>query len=297
MVMFAKKSALAVLPIAALCLVPFGCDASKNAPGGARPDAYRSMTAEEKADVAVGTEASLSDSEKSQQKAARLKILEQTKKGDDAERSVRDAVENAKSALLPEDFKTIQDNQAHWLKYEKGREINARVAGGADVGDAYEQTLLKRAENIEKLTSKLLLSHETQGLAGFYEDNSGSELEVYKFPDGTANAVLRIAPDAGGITLTATGKVAKTDAARIDSDNSRILRETARLCSELRPGLCFDIETEGTGGVSIRFAPEVLAQSGGDAFIRTIRAASEGTYRRCAAQRGDSNVDNGGETK
>lgn len=249
---------------------------SKEAPSAG---AYRDLPRDARVDVVVGGEDALDEDEKNRQRAVRKRLLEQTARGDDAENAIDDALDNAKSILSDDDFAKIREDQENWLKSEKGREINRRVKAGLPVQDAYTSTLKRRAGSIEKLTNKLMLSHVTRGLGGFYEDNAGRSIEVYCMPDLTINVVLRIedaTDDDGETTLTATGRL---DNAANDTE--------ARLCSTLRQGFCFDIRQNDENSVVVSFDEANELTRGNDTpnskLEDALRTAAQGTFYRFVA--------------
>ena len=251
---------------------------SKEAPSS---EAYRDLPRDKRVDVLVGGEDALDEEEKHRQRAVRKRLLEQTARGDDAENAINDALDNAERVLSDDDFEKIREDQEKWLKSAKGREINRLVKAGIPVQDAYTSTLQRRAGSIEKLANKLMLSHVTRGLGGFYEDEAGRSVEVYCMPDLTINVVMRIedaTADGGETTLTATGRL----------DNAAHDKE-ARLCSTLRQGFCFDIRQNDENSVVVSFdEPDELTQGNDTPNSKLediLRTAAQGTFYRFAADR------------
>lgn len=272
--------------MAACAIGTASCHSQSESGKSRSSEGYRDMPRLERADIVVGGEADLDDDEKARQMATRRQILDQTARGDDAENSVKDALDSAKNVLSDADFEKIRADQDNWLKSAKGREINERVRSGMPAPEAYVSTLIHRAKVIDKFTGKLLLSHEIRGFGGFYEDKSGRSIEVYTMPDDAINVVLRIdhATDSGDMMIvTATGK--------LDDGQKK-----AHLCSEVRANFCFDIHQTSEHGLAVSFdaqnsGDDGILANGKDApiagdeadFEKALRIAAQGAFYRYVA--------------
>ncbi|MDE7065963.1 MAG: hypothetical protein K2O70_10960 [Desulfovibrionaceae bacterium] len=103
----------------------------------------------------------------------------------EADQALREALQEARKNLMPEDFKKIQDLQDEWIKKEREANIAEYVNSGLSLPEAWAMELGSRADYIAEKSERLHFKRTAKGVEGVYEsvrDASGAH----------AGAVLQI---------------------------------------------------------------------------------------------------------
>lgn len=215
------------------------------------------LSNDEKINLRIEGDTQLSDDEIEQQKSIRKAILEQVQIGQNSLDTIQAQLDNAQNLLPESDYNAILRDQEQWQKTKKGDEINEYIRNGLPPAEAFAATNKKRAQNIERLTSKYMLSHYTDGFPGFYSTKDGRELEIYELPQKRLNLVFRETEN--DFILTATGT----------HDD-----KAATLCSEVDPHTCIIITQPDREKILIQSHTTHESNSGNMVHI------PDGTYYR-----------------